>query len=97
VVLGHHYTSTFPTLHFRNGLMVTRHLPGRHVAVTHEAVTIRRPGEPTEHRELVEGELAEWLAELEVALTADEQARLLKRVSELRQLAVGHTAGREGR
>jgi N-hydroxyarylamine O-acetyltransferase len=85
VVLGHHYTSTFPTSHFRNGLMVARHLPGRHLVVTHEAVTIRRPGEPTEHHELAGGELAERLAELEVALTADEEARLLERVAGLRE------------
>jgi N-hydroxyarylamine O-acetyltransferase len=85
VVLGHHYTSTFPTSHFRTGLMVARHLPGRHVVVTHEAVTIRRSGEPTEHHELAEGELAERLAELEVALAPDEEARLLERVVAVRE------------
>jgi N-hydroxyarylamine O-acetyltransferase len=84
VVLGHHYTSTFPTSHFRSGLMVARHLPGRHVVVTHDALTVRRPGEPTEHRELADGELGEWLASLEVPLTADEERRLLARVAELR-------------
>jgi arylamine N-acetyltransferase len=84
VVLGHHYTSTFPTSHFRNGLMVARHLRGRHVVVTHEAVTIRRPGEPTEHHELVDGELADRLRELEVPLTPDEERRLLERVQALR-------------
>lgn len=84
VVMGHHYTSTFPTSHFRNGLMVARHLPGRHVVVTHEAVTIRRPGEPTEHRELGDGELDEWLATLGVRLTDDERHRLAARVAALR-------------
>lgn len=83
VVMGHHYTSTFPTSHFRSGLMLARHLPGRHVVVTHDALTIRRPGEPTEHRELADGELAEWLAVLEVPLTGDEEARLHERVAEL--------------
>jgi N-hydroxyarylamine O-acetyltransferase len=82
--MGHHWTSTFPASHFRNGLMVARHLPGRHVVVTHEAVTIRRPGEPTEHHELAAGELGEWLAVLEVPLTPDEEGRLLKRVDEVR-------------
>jgi len=83
VVMGHHYTSTFPTSHFRNGLMVARHLPGRHVVVTHEAVTVRRPGEPTEHRQLAGGELAEWLDVLEVPLDDLERRRLLTRVSTL--------------
>ena len=40
-------------------LMVTKHLDGRHVAVTHETVTVRRPGEPTEHRALRDGELSD--------------------------------------
>jgi N-hydroxyarylamine O-acetyltransferase len=83
VVLGHHCTSTFPTSHFRSGLMVARHLPDQHVVVTHEAVTIRRPGEPTEHRELAEGELHDWLATLAVPLTADEDSRLRRRVARL--------------
>jgi N-hydroxyarylamine O-acetyltransferase len=47
---GHHFTSTYPASHFRHGLILTRHLGDRHLTVTHEAVTIRRPGEPTEHR-----------------------------------------------
>jgi N-hydroxyarylamine O-acetyltransferase len=84
VAMGHHWTSTFPTSHFRNGLMVARHLPDRHVVVTHEAVTVRRPGEPTEHHDLAAGELDEWLATLEVALTPDEEARLHERVARLR-------------
>jgi N-hydroxyarylamine O-acetyltransferase len=84
VAMGHHWTSTFPTSHFRNGLMVARHLPGRHVVVTADAVTVRRPGEPTEHRDLAAGELEQWLAELEVPLTGDERTRLLERVAGLR-------------
>jgi N-hydroxyarylamine O-acetyltransferase len=84
VVLGHHYTSTFPASHFRNGLMVARHLPGRHVVLTHEAVTIRRPGEPTQHRDLADGELGEWVSTLEVPLTDDEERRLLARAAALR-------------
>jgi arylamine N-acetyltransferase len=84
VVMGHHYTSTFPTSHFRRGLMVCRHLPGRHVTVTHEAVTVRRPGEPTEHRPLADGELKDWLTELAVPLADEEEQRLLERVATLR-------------
>ncbi len=83
VVLGHHYTSMFPTSHFRSGLMVTKHLPGCHVAVSHDTLTIRRGGEPTEHRPLGDGELAERLRVLEVPLTADEEARLIARVAAL--------------
>ncbi len=83
VVMGHHFTSSYPGSHFTTGLMVGRHLPGRHVTVTHESLTVRRPGRPTEHRPLLEGELDEWLSALEVPLTPDERARLLDRVREL--------------
>lgn len=83
VVMGHHYTSTFPTSHFRHGLMVTRHLPGRHVSVTHQTVTVRRPGEPTDHRPLQDGELVEWLRVLEVPLPRGDEQRLLAKVAAL--------------
>jgi N-hydroxyarylamine O-acetyltransferase len=76
LAVGHHFTSTFPTIHFRQMLMLTRHLDDRHVAVTHETVTVRRPGAPTEHRALLDGELADRLDELAVALTADERVAL---------------------
>lgn len=81
VLMGHHYTSTFPTSHFRHGLMITKHEDGRHVAVTGTTLTIRRPGEPTEHRDLEPGELAEWLRALDVPLTDDEESRLLARLA----------------
>lgn len=84
VAMGHHWTSTFPTSHFRNGLMVARHLPDRHVVVTHDAITVRRPGEPTEHRGLADGELGEWLGVLEVPLSEDEESRLFERVAAIR-------------
>jgi arylamine N-acetyltransferase len=80
VVIGHHYTSTFPGSHFTTGLMLARHLPDRHVTVTHESLTVRTPGGPTEHRPLHEGEIEEWLATLEVPLTPDEETRLLARL-----------------
>ncbi|WP_028660005.1 arylamine N-acetyltransferase family protein [Nocardioides insulae] len=83
VIMGHHFTSTFPASHFRHGLMVCRHLPGRHVTVTHETVTVRRPSEPTEHRPLEPGELRTWLHELEVPLTRQEEDRLLERAADL--------------
>jgi N-hydroxyarylamine O-acetyltransferase len=84
LAVAHHFTSTYPTIHFRNMLMLTRHLDARHVAVTHETLTVRRPGEPTQHRELREGELADLLAELAVPLTPDERAALETRVRQLR-------------
>ena len=84
---GHHFTSTYPPIHFRKMLMLTKHLDGRHVSLTHQTVTVRRPGEPTEHRELRDGELADWLDELAVPLSPDERAALLVRVAELPPLA----------
>jgi N-hydroxyarylamine O-acetyltransferase len=64
--------------------MLTRHLDGRHVAVTHETVTVRRPGTATEHRQLRDGELEELLDELSVPLTDDERTALDERVRGLR-------------
>jgi len=86
LVGGHHYTSTYPSSHFRHGLMVARHGKGRHTTLTHTTLTVRRPGEPTEHREITLDELRAVLRELEVPLTADEEAPLLRRVTELREL-----------
>ena len=48
--------------------------------MTHESLTVRTPGEPTEHRPLHEGEIEEWLATLGVPLTPDEETRLLARL-----------------
>jgi N-hydroxyarylamine O-acetyltransferase len=81
VVMGHHYTSTFPTSHFRHGLMITKHQPGQHVAVTHSTLTVRRPGGPTAHRDLEPGELVHWVRDLGTGLTDDEQRRLVERVA----------------
>ncbi len=78
LVMGHHMTSTFPTSHFRRTLMITRHLDGCHVTVTHEHVTIRRPGRPTELRPLRDGELGDKLDALGVPLTADLRAALIE-------------------
>jgi N-hydroxyarylamine O-acetyltransferase len=77
VAMGNHFTSTYPASHFRAGLMLAKHLPGRHVTLTHQALTIRTPGAATEHRPLRPGELEQWLDELEVNLTGDERSRLL--------------------
>lgn len=85
VLMGHHYTSTYPASHFRHGLMLARHGKDRHTTVTAETVTIRRPGEATEHRDLRDGELEQLLRELEVPLTPDEETRLLALVPGLRR------------
>jgi N-hydroxyarylamine O-acetyltransferase len=84
VVMGHHYTSTFPGSHFTQGLILAKHLPGSHVAVTEGTLTVRTPGRPTEHRPLRAGEHDEWLTRLEVPLTADERSRLLERLASVR-------------
>jgi N-hydroxyarylamine O-acetyltransferase len=44
----------------------------------------RRPGEPTQHRKLRDGELAGLLDELAVPLTPDERAALDTKVRPLR-------------
>jgi arylamine N-acetyltransferase len=80
VVMGHHFTSTYPGSHFTRSLVLTKHVAGRHITVTDDSLTVRTPGEPTEHRPLGEGELEEWLSTLEVPLGRDERTRLLSRV-----------------
>ncbi len=85
VTMGHHFTSTYPTTHFRHGLMLTKHGADRHTAVSTDAVTIRRPGEPTEHRDLRDGELEQLLHELEVPLTPHEERRLIQVVAGFRR------------
>lgn len=83
VVLGHHYTSTYPGSHFTTGLILAKHLPGRHVTVTLDSLTIRAPGEPTEHRPLRAGEIEEWLSALEARLSSEEGTRLLEKLRTL--------------
>lgn len=81
--VGHHFTSTFPTTHFRHMFMLTRHFADRHISATHETVTVRRSGEATEHRALRDGEVADLLDELAVPLTDDERTALLARAARL--------------
>ena len=80
---GHHFTSTYPSSHFRQTLIVARHLPDRHVTLTHESVTVRRPGAPTEHRPLRAGELPDLLDLLGVPITDPELDALLRRIRDL--------------
>ncbi|MDX6374041.1 MAG: N-hydroxyarylamine O-acetyltransferase, partial [Nocardioidaceae bacterium] len=84
LVSGHHYTSTFPASHFRHMLMLTKHVDGAHVSLTHRTHTVRRAGRPTEHRELEVAELRGLVHELAVPLTDEEEAQLLERVEQLR-------------
>ena len=83
VVHGHHFTSTFPTSNFRQLLMVSGQVGDRHLTLTQSTVTVRRPGEPTEHRQIALDELPDLLHELNVPLTGDELERLVRRVAEL--------------
>ena len=83
VVLGHHYTSTFPASNFRHRLMVARQAADRHVTLTESTLTVRRPGEVTEHRSIAQHEVPALLHELNVPLTDDELERLSVRIAEL--------------
>lgn len=83
VALGHHYTSTHPTVHFRHRMIATKLLEDRHLSLTHNTVTIRRQGEETEHREIGLDEVMAYVEELEVPLTDDERARLGERLKTL--------------
>jgi len=83
VVQGHHFTSTYPASIFRQMLMVAGHAGDRHLTLTQSTVTVRRAGEPTEHRQIDVDEIQDLLGELNVPLTDDEWDRLLKRVAEL--------------
>ena len=44
VDMGHHDTSTSPGSPFTTGFVLGRHVPGRHVTVTHQSLTPRTPG-----------------------------------------------------
>ena len=83
IVHGHHFTSTFPTSLFRHQLMVAGQAGDTHLTVTHSTVTLRRPGEAAQHREIALDEVRAFLHELRVPLTDDELARLLGRLAEL--------------
>ena len=92
VAMGHHWTSTQPTSHFMTSLMcVAQGLDSDGTALiatlTHEAVTIRRPGHPTEHRAIVPKDLdtlPELLDSLGANLTPAEGAKLVDVVRRLR-------------
>lgn len=84
VEMGHLYTNDRPDTHFRRRLMISLlHADGSHTSVTHEAITVRRPGEPTTSREFTMTDLPRVLDDLQVHLTPDERQRLTDRVRTL--------------
>jgi len=93
VVHGHHYTSTFPTSMFRHNLLLAGHVGARHLTVTHQTLTVREAGRPTEHHEIDLADVRALLGELRVTLTADEEERLLERVAGLRSPSPNTWAG----
>lgn len=89
VAMGHHWTSTHPTTHFRSSLMVIRHGldpdgGSNLTALTLDGVSVRRPDRPTEHRNYVPDELPGVLTSLGANLTVTEVTRLFDVIERLR-------------
>ena len=84
IVHGHHMTSTFPSSLFRHNLMIAGHVGQRHLTVTHQTLTVRVAGEPTDHHDIELTDIPDLLRELRVPLIDDEEQRLLQRVAGLR-------------
>ncbi|WP_353951969.1 arylamine N-acetyltransferase [Knoellia sp. S7-12] len=92
VAMGHHWTSTQPASHFMTSLMCVSHGTDSDgtaliVALTEKAVTIRRPGQPTEHRSITPDDyesLPELIDSLGANLTAQELLALVDVVRRLR-------------
>ncbi|HEX6151436.1 arylamine N-acetyltransferase family protein [Nocardioides sp.] len=88
VTMGHHFTSTYPTSHFRSTFMLSRHgladdgTPVQ-TTVTLDGVTSRRAGAPSTQRPLDLDELPELLDGLGANLTAGETSRLVRRLEGL--------------
>lgn len=94
VAMGHHWTSTHPTTHFRSTLMCTRFGldPDGGSTVTTlslDGVSVRRPDRPTEHRDYSPDELPDVLTSLGAHLTDAEVTRLHDVVERLRSARVG--------
>lgn len=85
IVAAHHFTSTHPQIHFRHRLMVSKHTVGGHTTLSHNAVTVRRPGRQTEHHPVVPREVPAWLRRLGASLTPAEEVGLLDRIAQLRE------------
>lgn len=89
VAMGHHWTSTAPSSHFRSTFTLGRHgldVDGTPIqtTVTLDGVTERRAGAPSRHRPLDLAELPGLLERLGTNLTGEETARLVARLEALR-------------
>lgn len=93
VAMGHHWTSTQTTSHFTTSLMCVAHgvdADGTALiaALSLDALTIRRPGRPTEHRAITPDDFAtlpELLDGLGANLTGGEGVALVEVVRRLRE------------
>lgn len=83
-VAGHHFTSTHPDVHFRQRLIVSRHVDDAHITLSHEAVTIRRPHQRTARTALEIADVVAWLGKLGMTLSDREQQSLVATLSGLR-------------
>lgn len=88
VAMGHHWTNTAATSHFRNTFTLGRHSVAddgtpTQTTVTLDGVTERRAGSPSTHRPLDFDELPELLDRLGTNLDADETTRLRRRLETL--------------
>ena len=92
VAMGHHWTSTKTTSHFMTSLMCVAHGVDEDgtaviVSLSQDAVTVRRPGRPTEHRAITPDDfdtVPELVDGLGANLTAAEGAALVDVVQRLR-------------
>jgi N-hydroxyarylamine O-acetyltransferase len=88
VAMGHHWTSTHPTSHFRSTFMLARHdlaadgTPTQ-TTVTLDGVTERRAGSASTQRPLDPAELPDLVGSLGANLTDDETGRLVRWVGGL--------------
>lgn len=87
VEVGHYWTSTHPTSHFRDSLMVSGFTrKGNRLGISLDGVTLRRPGLPTVHEELPTDahEIGRQLSRVGIYPSDEELDRLTARVAELR-------------
>lgn len=90
VEMGHHWTSTSPTTHFRSSLMLNRHgvdpdgTPSL-LTVTLDAVSVGRPGEVPQRRPYDVAELPDLLQRAGTHLSEGESKLLIDRIRDLRQ------------
>ncbi|MDF8266118.1 arylamine N-acetyltransferase family protein [Luteipulveratus flavus] len=77
LVMGHHFTSTFPGSHFTQRLILARHGDNRHTTVSPEGLTTRVPGRPTTRTDVAAEDLPALLREHGVTLSEEEVQRLV--------------------